>query len=115
MGVDVAGKIVLARYGKSYRGIKAKIAEEHKAVGVLIYSDPYDDGYDAGDMFPKGPWRPMSGIQRGSILYTQIYPGDPLTPGVAATPDAKRIAPGGGESCRDSDAADQRAGCVRDS
>ena len=93
MGVDVAGKIVLARYGKSYRGIKAKIAEERKAVGVLIYSDPYDDGYDAGDVFPKGPWRPMSGIQRGSVVYTQIYPGDPLTPGVAATPDAKRIAP----------------------
>jgi N-acetylated-alpha-linked acidic dipeptidase len=93
MGIDVAGKIVLARYGKSYRGIKAKIAEEHKAVGVLIYSDPYDDGYDAGDTFPKGPWRPSSGIQRGSVVYTQIYPGDPLTPGVAATPDAKRIAP----------------------
>jgi len=93
MGVDVAGKIVLARYGKSYRGIKAKLAEEHKAAGLLIYSDPYDDGYDAGDVFPQGPWRPMSGIQRGSVLYTEIYPGDPLTPEVAATPEAKRIAP----------------------
>jgi N-acetylated-alpha-linked acidic dipeptidase len=93
MGISVAGKIVLTRYGKCYRGIKTKLAEEHKAVGVIIYSDPEDDGYDAGDMFPRGPWRPMSGIQRGSVEYTQIYPGDPLTPGVAATPDAKRLAP----------------------
>jgi N-acetylated-alpha-linked acidic dipeptidase len=94
LGVSVAGKIVLTRYGHCYRGIKTKLAEEHKAVGVIIYSDPEDDGYDAGDMFPHGPWRPMSGIQRGSVEYTQIYPGDPLTPGVAATPDAKRLAPG---------------------
>jgi N-acetylated-alpha-linked acidic dipeptidase len=93
LGVSVEGKIVLARYGRCYRGIKTKLAEEHKAVGVIIYSDPSDDGYDAGDMFPRGPWRPMSGIQRGSVEYTQIYPGDPLTPGVAATPDAKRITP----------------------
>ena len=70
-----------------------ELAEEHKAAGVIIYSDPEDDGYDAGDMFPRGPWRPMSGIQRGSVEYTQIYPGDPLTPGVAATPDAKRLTP----------------------
>ena len=93
LGVSVEGKIVLARYGRCYRGIKTKLAEEHKAAGVIIYSDPSDDGYDAGDMFPKGPWRPMSGIQRGSVEYTEIYPGDPLTPGVAATPDAKRLAP----------------------
>jgi len=93
MGVSVEGKIVLARYGRCYRGIKTKLAEEHKALGVIIYSDPSDDGYDAGDMFPKGPWRPMSGIQRGSVEYTEIYPGDPLTPGVASTPDAKRLAP----------------------
>ena len=93
MGVSVEGKIVLVRYGKCYRGIKTKLAEEHKAVGVIIYSDPEDDGYDAGDMFPRGPWRPMSGIQRGSVEYTQIYPGDPLTPGVAATAEAKRLDP----------------------
>ncbi|MGA8035260.1 MAG: M28 family metallopeptidase [Candidatus Acidiferrales bacterium] len=93
LGISVEGKIALARYGRCYRGIKTKLAEEHKAVGVILYSDPEDDGYDAGDMFPRGPWRPMSGIQRGSVEYTQIYPGDPLTPGVAATLDAKRLAP----------------------
>jgi N-acetylated-alpha-linked acidic dipeptidase len=92
-GVSVEGKIAIARYGHSYRGIKTKLAEEHKAVGLIIFSDPQDDGYVAGDPFPRGPWRPMSGIQRGSVLYTQLYPGDPLTPGVAATPDAKRLAP----------------------
>src|SRR5580658_8308117 len=85
LGVSVAGKIVLTRYGRCYRGIKTKLAEEHKAVGVIIYSDPQDDGYDAGDMFPHGAWRPMRGIQRGSVEYTEIYPGDPLTPGVAST------------------------------
>jgi N-acetylated-alpha-linked acidic dipeptidase len=93
LGISVAGKIAIARYGGCYRGIKAKLAEERKALGLIIYSDPEDDGYVAGDVFPNGPWRPMSGIQRGSIEYTQIYPGDPLTPGVAATPDAKRLAP----------------------
>ena len=92
-GISVEGKIAIARYGHSYRGIKTKLAEERKAVGLIIYSDPQDDGYVAGDPFPRGPWRPMSGIQRGSILYTQLYPGDPLTPGIAATPDAKRLAP----------------------
>jgi N-acetylated-alpha-linked acidic dipeptidase len=93
LGVSVEGKIALARYGRGYRGIKAKLAEEHKAAGLLIYSDPADDGYDAGDPYPRGPWRPMSGIQRGSILYTQAYPGDPLTPGVGATENAKRLTP----------------------
>ncbi|HKS65834.1 MAG TPA: M28 family metallopeptidase [Candidatus Acidoferrales bacterium] len=93
LGVDVAGKIVLVRYGKNYRGIKADLAEEHEAAGLLIYSDPEDDGYVVGDPYPRGPWRPLSGIQRGSILYTQIYPGDPLTPGVPASPDTKRIVP----------------------
>jgi N-acetylated-alpha-linked acidic dipeptidase len=93
LGASVAGKIVLVRYGSSYRGIKAKLAEERKAAGLLIYSDPADDGYDAGDVYPSGPWRPMSGIQRGSILYTEIYPGDPLTPGIASTVDAPRISP----------------------
>jgi N-acetylated-alpha-linked acidic dipeptidase len=93
LGVSVEGKIAIARYGKGYRGIKAKLAEEHKAAGLVLYSDPQDDGYAAGDAYPRGPWRPMSGIQRGSIVYTQIYPGDPLTPGVASTPDAKRLPP----------------------
>jgi N-acetylated-alpha-linked acidic dipeptidase len=93
LGINVEGKIAIARYGRGYRGIKTKLAEEHKAVGLVIFSDPQDDGYMAGDAFPRGPWRPMSGIQRGSVLYTEIYPGDPLTPGTGATPDAKRLAP----------------------
>lgn len=93
LGVSVEGKIAIARYGHCYRGIKTKLAEEHKAAGLIIYSDPADDGYMAGDSYPRGPWRPMSGIQRGSVMYTQIYPGDPLTPGMAATPGAKRLAP----------------------
>ena len=93
LGFSVVGKIALVRYGRSYRGIKSKLAEEHKAAGLLIYSDPQDDGYVVGDPYPRGPWRPLNGIQRGSVLYTQIYPGDPLTPGVAATPDANRLAP----------------------
>jgi N-acetylated-alpha-linked acidic dipeptidase len=92
LGVDVTGKIVIARYGVGYRGIKAKLAEEHKAAALIIYSDPQRDGSAVGDPYPRGPWRPMSGIQRGSIVYTQIYPGDPLTPGIAATGDAHRIA-----------------------
>ncbi len=92
-GVSLEGKILLVRYGRIYRGIKAKLAEDQKAAGLLLYSDPADDGYVAGDPYPRGPWRPLSGIQRGSILYTQIYPGDPLTPGVAATPQAKRVTP----------------------
>jgi N-acetylated-alpha-linked acidic dipeptidase len=93
LGISVEGKVVIARYGKNYRGIKAKIAEEHKAAGLIVYSDPKDDGFVAGEPFPKGPWRPKSGIQRGSIIYTQLYPGDPLTPGAAATPGAKRLTP----------------------
>jgi N-acetylated-alpha-linked acidic dipeptidase len=93
LGVKVDGRIVIARYGRGYRGIKAKLAEEHHAAGLILYSDPQDDGYAAGDTFPEGPWRPLGGIQRGSILYTQIYPGDPLTPGVASVPGAKRISP----------------------
>jgi len=93
MGVDVTGKVVIARYGRCYRGIKAKLAEEHKAAALLLYSDPADDGVSLGNAYPRGPWRPLSGIQRGSIIYTQIYPGDPLTPGVAATPEAARLAP----------------------
>jgi len=93
IGVSVEGKIAIARYGHNYRGIKTKLAEEHKAIGLIIYSDPQDDGYVAGDAYPRGPWRNMTAIQRGSVLYTEIYPGDPLTPGVGATADAKRLAP----------------------
>ncbi len=92
LGVDVTGKVVIARYGVGYRGIKAKLAEEHKAAALIIYSDPQEDGFAIGDPYPRGPWRPVSGIQRGSIIYTQIYPGDPLTPGTASTPNAPRIA-----------------------
>jgi len=93
LGESVEGKIVIARYGRGYRGIKLKLAEEHRAVAVILYSDPQDDGAVAGPTYPNGPWRPESGIQRGSVMYTQIYPGDPLTPGVAATPSAKRLLP----------------------
>jgi N-acetylated-alpha-linked acidic dipeptidase len=91
MGVSVSGAIVLARYGESWRGIKPKLAAEHGAVGCLIYSDPHDDGYVRGDAFPKGPMRPPFGAQRGSVMDMPIYPGDPQTPGVGATPDAKKI------------------------
>jgi N-acetylated-alpha-linked acidic dipeptidase len=93
LGVEVEGKIVLVRYGRIYRGVKVKLAEAHKAAGLLIYSDPQDDGYVVGDVYPRGPWRPLSAVQRGSVLYTQIYPGDPLTPGVAATAGATRSKP----------------------
>ena len=94
-GIDVAGKIVLVRYGKCFRGVKPYVAEKNHAAGVLIYSDPADDGFRQGDTFPKGPWRPSAGVQRGSILYLTDYAGDPLTPGVAATKEAKRLAPEG--------------------
>ena len=93
LGISVEGKIAIARYGQGFRGIKAKLAEEHKAAGLILYSDPQDDGFVAGDIFPAGPWRPATGVQRGSILYTQIYPGDPLTPGLGATPAASHISP----------------------
>lgn len=92
LGVDVKGKIVIARYGGSWRGIKPKVAYEHGAVGCLIYSDPKDDGYYQGDVYPKGPWRPEFGAQRGSVMDMPIHPGDPLTPGIGATKDAKRLA-----------------------
>ncbi|HWQ02884.1 MAG TPA: M28 family metallopeptidase, partial [Candidatus Nitrosotenuis sp.] len=93
LGVNPEGKIALARYGRSFRGVKARVAEENKAVGLIIYSDPADDGYVAGDIYPKGPYRPSSGIQRGSVYYGFFYSGDPLTPGVAATEKAKRLDP----------------------
>ncbi len=85
--VDVHGKIVLCRYGSNFRGVKVYLAEQHGAAGVLIYSDPQDDGYYKGDPYPIGPWRPDTGVQRGSVNYIFRYPGDPETPGVASTPD----------------------------
>jgi N-acetylated-alpha-linked acidic dipeptidase len=91
LGVSVEGAIVIARYGHSWRGIKPKVAAEHGAVGCLIYSDPRDDGYSAGVTFPEGPYRPKDGVQRGSVADMPVYPGDPLTPGVGATKDAKRL------------------------
>ena len=91
MGISVKGAIVIARYGASWRGIKPKVAFEHGAIGCLIYSDPRDDGYMAGDVYPKGAWRPPDGVQRGSVMDMPLYPGDPLTPGIGATPDAKRL------------------------
>jgi N-acetylated-alpha-linked acidic dipeptidase len=90
-GVDVKGKIVIARYGGSWRGIKPKVAAEHGAIGCLVYSDPRDDGYFQGDVYPKGPWRMEHGAQRGSVADMPLFAGDPLTPGVAATKDAKRL------------------------
>ena len=89
--ISVKGAIVIARYGGSWRGIKPKVAAEHGAVGCLIYSDPRDDGYAAGTVFPAGPMRPRDGVQRGSVADMPLYPGDPLTPGVGATKDAKRL------------------------
>ncbi len=91
MGIDVRGKIVLAKYGGSWRGIKPKVAYEHGAIGCLIYSDPADDGYVQGDVYPVGPFRREDGVQRGSVMDMPIAPGDPLTPFVGATPDAKRL------------------------
>ena len=91
IGVSVKGTIVIARYGNSWRGIKPKVAAEHGAVGCLIYSDPADDGYTQGDVFPTGGWRPRDGVQRGSVADMPLYPGDPLTPGVGGTKDAKRL------------------------
>lgn len=85
--IDLHGKIVLVRYGANFRGVKVYIAEQRGAAGVLIYSDPYDDGYFKGDAYPNGPWRPETGVQRGSVQYLFKYPGDPQTPGVASTPE----------------------------
>ncbi|HEV8588631.1 MAG TPA: M28 family metallopeptidase [Pyrinomonadaceae bacterium] len=90
-GVDVKGKIVIARYGNSFRGVKAKVAEDNGARALLIYSDPADDGYAQGDVYPKGPWRPESSAQRGSVQFLFVHPGDPLTPGTPAIPGTPRI------------------------
>ncbi|MEO6966440.1 MAG: M28 family metallopeptidase [Acidobacteriaceae bacterium] len=85
--ISVRGKIVIARYGKNFRGVKAYLAQQHGAAGLIIYSDPADDGYYKGDIYPEGPYRPETGVQRGSIEYMFKYPGDPTTPGFASTPD----------------------------
>lgn len=93
-GVSVKGKIALVRYGGNFRGVKVYLAQQHGAVGVLIYSDPADDGYARGDMYPRGPMRPESAVQRGSVQFLPISPGDPTTPGVASTldlPEARRL------------------------
>lgn len=89
-GVSVEGRIVIARYGRSWRGIKPKVAAEHGAIGVILYSDPHEDGYYQGDVYPEGPYRMEHGVQRGAVQDMPQYPGDPLTPGVAATEDAER-------------------------
>jgi N-acetylated-alpha-linked acidic dipeptidase len=91
LGISVNGAIVIARYGGSWRGIKPKVAAEHGALACIVYSDPRDDGYSVNDVFPEGPDRPRDGAQRGSVMDMPLYPGDPLTPGVGATPDAKRL------------------------
>jgi N-acetylated-alpha-linked acidic dipeptidase len=96
--IDVRGKIVICRYGENFRGVKVYLAEQHGAAAVLIYSDPQDDGYYKGDPYPGGPWRPETGVQRGSVQYLFKYPGDPETPGVASTPDlpdSSRTSPNG--------------------
>jgi len=91
MGISVKGRIVLAKYGHSWRGIKPKVAQEHGAIGCIIYSDPKDDGYYQGDVYPKGAFKSEYGVQRGSVMDMPIYPGDPLTPGIGSTKDAKRL------------------------
>jgi N-acetylated-alpha-linked acidic dipeptidase len=94
--VDVRGKIVLVRYGQNFRGVKVFVAQEHGAVGVIIYSDPFDDGWRRGDKYPQGPWHPDTAVQRGSVGYMFEFPGDPTTPGVASVPllpESQRISP----------------------
>jgi N-acetylated-alpha-linked acidic dipeptidase len=91
-GIDVVGKIVIVRYGKSFRGIKPKVAAEHGAIACIIYSDPRDDGFFQGDPYPKGPYRPAEGVQRGSLLDLTLYPGDPLSPGWASEAGSRRLA-----------------------
>ena len=94
--IDVRGKIVVARYGQNFRGVKALVAQEHGAAGLIIYSDPADDGWRRGDKYPDGPWRPTTGVQRGSIGFMFEFPGDPTTPGIASVPslpDSSRISP----------------------
>jgi len=90
-GIDVKGKIVITRYGGGWRGLKPRLAQEHGAVGCIIYSDPKDDGYYRGDVYPKGMWRPADGVQRGSVMDMMLFPGDPLSPGWASEPGSKRL------------------------
>jgi len=92
LGISVKGKIVIARYGQGWRGLKPKLAQEHGAVGAIIYSDPRDDGYSVDDAYPKGAARPSQGFQRGSVADMTLFPGDPTTPGYGSTKDAKRVA-----------------------
>ena len=91
LGISVQGKIVIAKYGQSWRGIKPKVAAEHGAIGCLIYSDPRDDGYFVDDVYPKGSMRPWQGVQRGSVMDMPTYPGDPLSPGWASEPGSRRL------------------------
>jgi N-acetylated-alpha-linked acidic dipeptidase len=104
-GIDVRGKIAIARYGAGWRGLKPKLAQEHGAIGCIIYSDPHEDGYNSSDVYPRGGSRPDVGVQRGSVADMITYPGDPLTPGVGATAGAKRLTRGGDDP-QDPDAAD---------
>jgi N-acetylated-alpha-linked acidic dipeptidase len=100
LNVDVRGKIVFVRYGENFRGVKAFVAQERGAAGVIIYSDPKDDGYIRGDVYPKGPWRPPSAVQRGSVGFMFQFPGDPTTPNLASVPslaDSKRVPPANSE------------------
>lgn len=97
-GVDATGKIVIARYGKSWRGTKPKVAHERGALACIIYSDPRDDGYFQGDIYPQGPFRPPQGVQRGSVMDMPLYVGDPLSPGWASEPGSKRLKPEQAES-----------------
>ena len=91
LGIDVAGKVVIAKYGRSWRGIKPKLAWEHGAVGCIIYSDPKEDGYYQGEVYPDGPFRPAFGVQRGSVMDMPVYPGDPLTPGWGSEPGVRKL------------------------
>ena len=96
LNISVRGKIVLVRYGQNFRGVKVFVAQEHGAAGVILYSDPADDGWRRGDKYPDGPWRPDTGVQRGSVGFMFEYPGDPTTPGVASLPslpESQRISP----------------------
>ena len=91
LGTSVKGKVVIARYGSGWRGLKPKLAQDHGAIGCIIYSDPADDGYSVDETYPSGPMRPSQGVQRGSVVDMSLYAGDPLTPGIGATRNAKRL------------------------
>ncbi|MGA3346655.1 MAG: M28 family metallopeptidase [Terracidiphilus sp.] len=98
--IDLRGKIVLMRYGVNFRGVKVYLAEQRGAAGVLLYSDPEDDGFSKGDVYPIGPWRPETAVERGSVQYLFKYPGDPETPSVSSTldlPDSARVSPYGSQ------------------